>query len=103
MLWEKLRSLAPKTRFPSLRGFMSVHTHSFRERGLGNLKLGFPGGSVVKNPPATEKTWVESLGWEDPLEKEQQPTPVFLPGKPHGRRSLADYSPRGRREPDTGD
>ena len=24
---------------------------------------------TVKNPPAIEKTWVLSLGWEDPLEK----------------------------------
>ena len=23
----------------------------------------------MKNPPAMEKTWVLSLGWEDPLEK----------------------------------
>ena len=29
----------------------------------------FPGGSVVKNLPLTQKTWVYSLGWEDPLEK----------------------------------
>ena len=28
--------------------------------------MGFPGGSVVKNPP----TWVRSLGQKDPLEKE---------------------------------
>ena len=32
--------------------------------------LGFPGGSVVKNPPPMQKTWVQSLGWEDSLEKE---------------------------------
>ena len=32
--------------------------------------MGFPGGSVVKNPPAKQETWVQSLGWEDPLEKE---------------------------------
>ena len=32
--------------------------------------MGFPGGSVVKNPPAMQETWVRSLGWEDPLEKE---------------------------------
>ena len=32
--------------------------------------LGFPGGSVVKNSPATEEMWVRSLGQEDPLEKE---------------------------------
>ena len=29
----------------------------------------FLGGSVVKNPPAMPKTGVQSLGWEDPLEK----------------------------------
>ena len=23
----------------------------------------------VKNPPAMQETWVQSLGWEDPLEK----------------------------------
>ena len=34
---------------------------------------GFPGGSVVKNPPALQEppeTWVRSLGGEDPLEEE---------------------------------
>ena len=24
---------------------------------------------LVENPPAMQKTWVQSLGWEDPLEK----------------------------------
>ena len=24
---------------------------------------------MVKNPPAVQKTWVQSLGWENPLEK----------------------------------
>ena len=33
--------------------------------------MGFPGDSVVKNPPANAgETWVQSLGQEDPLEKE---------------------------------
>ena len=31
--------------------------------------LGLPGGSVVKNPPVTQKTWVRPLSWKDPLEK----------------------------------
>ena len=31
--------------------------------------MGFPCGSVVKNLPAMQETWVWSLGWEDPLEK----------------------------------
>ena len=37
--------------------------------GIWHLK-GFPGGSVVKNPPAIQETWVPSPGWEDPLEEE---------------------------------
>ena len=32
--------------------------------------MGFPAGSVVKNLPAMQETWVRSLGQEDPLEKE---------------------------------
>ena len=38
-----------------------------------NNNPGFPGGIVLKNLPATQEmqeTWVRSLGWEDPLEKE---------------------------------
>ena len=34
------------------------------------LISGFPGGSVVKNLPVKQETWIRSLGWEDPLEKE---------------------------------
>ena len=30
---------------------------------------GFPGAQMVKNLPAMQKTWVRSLGWEDPLGK----------------------------------
>jgi len=37
--------------------------------------MGFPGGSLVKNLPVN--------AGEDSLEKEWQPTPVLLPGKPH--------------------
>ena len=33
--------------------------------------------------------WVEKIPWR----RKQQPTPVFLPGKSHGQRSLAGYSP----------
>ena len=32
---------------------------------------------------------------------EGKPTPLFLPGKPHGQRSLAGYSPWGHKESDT--
>ena len=36
---------------------------------LNDLR-GFPGGSAVKNRPAMQETRVQSLGWEDPLQKE---------------------------------
>ena len=36
---------------------------------LLGTKRGFRGGSGVKNPPAMQETWVQSLGQEDPLEK----------------------------------
>ena len=35
--------------------------------------------------------WARKVPWR----KKRQPTPVFLPGKSHGRRSLAGCSPRG--------
>ena len=42
---------------------------------LGLLRLpvkvgGFFSTSAVKHLPAMQETWVQSLGWEDPLEKE---------------------------------
>ena len=36
------------------------------------------GGSAVNNPPAKLETWVLSLGWEDPLEKEMATNSIFL-------------------------
>ena len=34
------------------------------------MGMGFPGGSVVNNLLAMQEIWVQSLGWEDPLEEE---------------------------------
>ena len=53
---------------------------------------------LVKNVPAVQETWVRSLGWEESLEKKWQPTPVSLPGKSHGQRSLVGCSPWGHKE-----
>ena len=36
---------------------------------------------VVKNLPAIWETWVQSLGWEDPLEKEMATHPNILAWK----------------------
>ena len=62
---------------------------SWRPSGEG---MGYPlqhswaslGAQLVNNPPAIWETWVPSLGWEDPLEKERLPPPVFWPGEFHG-------------------
>ena len=43
-----------------------------------------------------QEMWIQSLGWEDPLEKEL--ASVFLPRKSHRQRSLAGYSQWSRRE-----
>ena len=48
----------------------------------------------------SQETWVRSLGQEDPLEEEKQPTPIFLPGESHGQRSLVGYNPWSHKESD---
>jgi len=63
--------------------------------------LGFPGGSAVKNPPAMQvHPWVRKIPWvrKMPWRRAWQPTPVFLPGKSHGQRSLVGYNPKGSKE-----
>ena len=42
---------------------------------------GFPCAQLVKNLPAMQETWVQPLGWEDPLEEGMATTPVFFPEK----------------------
>ena len=56
---------------------------------------------MVEHLPTVRETWVQSLGQEDLLEKEMEPTPVFLPGKSHGWRNLAGYIVHGVSESDT--
>ena len=60
-----------------------------RAKELNNLQL--PIAQLVKNLPAMRETWVQSLGWEDPLEK----------GKATHSSILAQKSPWGRKESDT--
>ena len=51
---------------------------------------------MVKNSPAkqgTQEMRVQPLGWEDPMEKALQPTPVFSAGESHGQRGLEGYGP----------
>ena len=49
-----------------------------------------------------QETWVRSPGQEEsPGEKKWLPTPVFLPGKSHGWKSLAGYTEWHCKESDT--
>ena len=51
----------------------------------------------LKHLPAMRETWVGKIPWR----RKWQPTPVFLPGESHGRRSLVGYSPQSHKESDT--
>ena len=63
--------------------------------------MGFPGVTSGKESTCQCRRckrrgmdpWVGKIPWS----KKWQPIPVFLPGKPHGQRSLAGYSPWGFR------
>ena len=54
--------------------------------------------SVVKNLPDTAgDTGSVPRSGRSPWRRKWQPTSVFLPGKPHGQRNLAVYSPWGHK------
>ena len=55
---------------------------------------------MVKSLPTMQETQVQSLGQEDPLEKEMQPTLGLLPGKSQGWRSVVGYSAWGHKGSD---
>ena len=48
---------------------------------------------MVQNLPAVQETEVQSLGQEDPMEKEMATHSSILPGESHGQRSQAGYNP----------
>ena len=50
---------------------------------------------LVKTLPAMHETWVQSLGWEDPLEKGKATHSTIWPGEYHGL-----YNPWGHKESD---
>ena len=70
--------------------YRETHTNTHYSRGLDDKESACNAGDQV-----------QSLGCEDPLKREWQPTPVFLPGEYHGQRNLADYRPWGCKESNT--
>ena len=57
--------------------------------------------SEVKSQPVMQETKFDPGIGKIPWRRKWQPTPVSLPGKFHGQRSLAGYSPWGHKESDT--
>ena len=55
---------------------------------------------TVKNSPARQETQVQSLGWEDPLEKEIATHSSSLAWRISWQRTLVGYNPWGQKESD---
>ena len=53
---------------------------------------------MVKNSPVMQETWVQPVGWEDPLEKGMVTHSSVLAWRFHERRSLVGFSPWGLKE-----
>ena len=97
------QSQTPKV--AALNHIMDRATHSFLCRPrwviLPHLCWASLVAQRVTRLPAMLETWVQSLGPEDPLRREWQPTPALLPGESHGQRSLVGNTPWGLKELDT--
>ena len=65
--------------------FISKANHSISQQSKSMTSLV---AQMVKHLPTMWETWVQSLGWEVPWRRKWQPTPVHLPRKSHGWRSL---------------
>ena len=82
----------------SWRGSITENQISLQPAIITELK------SPTKNPHAMQETqefdpWIRKIPWR----RKWQPTPVFLPGKFHGQRNLAGYSPWGHKALDMTD
>ena len=68
---------------------------SFQPHGLASLVV-----QITKHLPTIRETQVQSLGWEDPLEKEMATHSSILAWRIPRQRSLVGSSPWGRKESD---
>ena len=84
----QLSLFATTTKPECLESMLQTHAHTHTHTHT----QGFPSGVVVKNPPANagDAGDVSSIPGSGrfPWSRKWQPTPVFLPGKFHGQRSL---------------
>ena len=106
-MWGKLAIHAKVTSNMKIHTLALTHTHPYtsihfrKDKGQGRQQmqssiLQYGAFQVV----LAVKTQAQSLGWEDPLERARQPTPVFSPRESHRQRSLTGCSPQGHTELD---
>ena len=69
---------------------------------MWHASRGIEGASLVdqKKLPTMQETWIQSQGWEDPLEKKMATQPIGDPmeNQSHEQRHLEGYSPGGHKE-----
>ena len=103
------KQLYPKVKFhikkkPSMVWNRYIRINNSRRWGtiIYNILTLFFGTSLVaqtvKHLPTMQETWFKPWVGKISWRRKWQPTPVFLPGKSHGWRSLVGYSPWGRKE-----
>ena len=85
----------------SLRPFLIDDTFSKLLDCLGPLEWASLVAQTVRICLLCGRPWFNSWVRKIPWRREGQSTLVFLPGKSHGQRRLAGYSPWGRKESDT--
>ena len=97
ILYEELNGLSPQSL--QILKYYGSFLHSIRD------SMGSPGSTSGKESACQCRRhkgrgldpWVGKIPWR----RKWQTTPVFLPGKLHGQRSLAGFSLWGRKELDT--
>ena len=93
--WDLVTSPGIKSGPPAL-GSHSLHHWTIREVPSSALLPSTYGVSLVvqtvKNLPAVQEAWIQSLGWEDPLEKGMATHSSILAWRICGQRSLVGYT-----------
>ena len=83
--------------------FKQMETSTFEEVNLSLPLTSFLVAQKVKRLLTVWETWFDPWVGKILWRRKWQPTPLLLPGKSHGQRSMVGYSPRGRKELDMTD
>ena len=88
---------APQALSGALHRYFPLKSPMWRGRGESKFTEEKAGTVSARRPRSRPMVISHSDGWR----RKWQPTPVLLPGKSHGQRSLEGYSPWGHKESDT--